>query len=193
MLTKKDALEYNYWATTKYAEYHRAKLGLYLWAFGHYDQPQSVLEIGCGPYGGVLPMIARAPRRVGVDPLANEYRKLGQLPDGIDFVAAHFEEWPCAETFDAIFAIDALDHGEMGLQLLPKIAELLTPRGRFYLHLHFRPAHRLNEIHNHSMSEADLRHNLEVARLKPLSGTWYSDDVDGTFECRTLVGVYERC
>ncbi len=193
-LTLKDMLELSYWTTSKHMSYHRAKYAMYLWTFGHANQPKSVLEIGPGPLGGVLPLIARANRLVGVDPLVDRYRAAGLLPEieGGEFISMHFEDWQTEERFDAVFAIDALDHGEMGLHLLPKIAGLLNPGGRMYLHLHFRPASRLNEIHDHQMTEEDLRVNLAAAGLQYISETWLSDDIDGTFECPTLVAVYER-
>jgi len=197
-LTRKDSMELAYWKNTDLA-YHRAKNVIYMWAFGHYKQPQSILEIGCGPLGGILPFFLAhrldpdaQPRRVGVDPLIEEYWALGNLPSGPEYISAHFEEWQTEERFDAIFAIDALDHGEMGLALLPKIESLLNPGGRFYLHLHFRPDARLNEIHDHKMTVEDLDYWLSRTNLVELRRDWYPRDVDDSFDCPTLVAVWER-
>jgi cyclopropane fatty-acyl-phospholipid synthase-like methyltransferase len=195
MLTKKDGLELNFWTMAADIPYHRAKLSVYLWSWGCYKIPDSVLEIGCGPIGGFLPLITRARRRVGVDPLVDEYRKAGLLPadPGIDFVAAHFEQWETIERFDAIVAADSLDHGEMGFDLIPKIAELLNPGGRFYLHVHLRPPERLNESHDHSLTSEGLDRALAAAvPLIELRREIFPIDVDGTFECPALVAVWER-
>lgn len=195
-LTRKDEMELHYWTHSEHNEYHRAKLAMYLWAFGHYNNPQSVLEIGCGPFGGVLPLIHRAPHRVGIDPLVEEYRKAGFLPTipGVTFLAAHFESWnnPGNERFDAIFAADALDHGEMGFDLIPWIASLLNPGGRFFMHVNLRPTGRLNAIHDHCLTEEQLNTALAQTPLIELRREIYPDDIDGTFECPTLVGVWER-
>lgn len=194
-LRLKDGLEYNYWTMAADLAEHRAKLSLYLWAFGHYNQPARVLEIGCGPLGGMLPLLQHASRRVGIDPLVEDYQAAGiLLPDpGIEYVAAHFgTAWETAERFDAIISTDSLDHGDMGLHLLPKIVGLLAPRGRFYLHLHFRPADKLNESHDHSMTEPDLRMHLAESGLVIVSERWFPNDVDGMFPVPTLVAVYER-
>lgn len=202
-LALKDGLELNYWRQADLAG-HRAKLAVYLWAFGHYKQPRSVLEIGPGPLGGVLSLIGRPHsddpnplppmRRVGVDPLADEYREAGLAPDdpSITMIAAHFEKWITAEKFDAIFSMDALDHGEMGFHLIPKIAGLLNPGGRFYLHVHLRTPEGLNESHDHALTLEQLFAALSGTDLVELRRDIYPEDVTGTFHCNALVGVWEK-
>jgi SAM-dependent methyltransferase len=204
MLTRKDEMELHYWKVTENREYHRAKMALYLWAFGFFRYPKRVLEIGCGPFGGFLPLLDRAALRVGVDPLVGEYRRAGLLTDaeGITYVADHFETWSSSGRpgsagvlFDAIFAADALDHGEMGFETIPRLAEILAPGGRLYVHVNLRPADRLNAIHDHSLTVAQLDAALDRAyagpRLTELRREIFPEDIDGTF-CESLVGVWER-
>lgn len=192
-LTRKDHMELGYWKGAP-ADYHRAKMALYLWAFGCFRYPSRVLEIGCGPHGGFLPLLDRAAVRVGVDPLLNAYRaaNLFEPVEGVDYVSTHFEEWATVEHFDAIFAADSLDHGEMGFGLVPRIAELLAPGGRFYLHVNLRPAGRLNAIHDHSLTVEQLDAALVGTGLVELRRDFYEQDVDGSFDCLSLVGVWER-
>jgi cyclopropane fatty-acyl-phospholipid synthase-like methyltransferase len=197
----KDANELNYWKQAD-LEYHRAKMSVYLWAFGHYNNPQSILEIGPGPLGGVLPLIGRPhrlngasdKRRVGVDPLASEYRNAGLLVNdsSIEMVTAYFEHWKNSDRFDAIFAIDSLDHGSMGFHLLPKIADLLNPFGRLFLHVHLRPTARLDENHDHSLTIEQFESNLAKSRMTELFRRIYPIDVDGQFGCPALVSVCEK-
>ncbi len=186
-------MELQYWQQADLPS-HRAKLSLYLWAFGFYRNPASVLEIGCGPLGGVLPLITRAQRRVAVDPLCEAYREAGMLPldSGIEFISEHFEEWKSSEKFDAIFAADALDHGEMGFFLMPRFAEMLTPGGRLYVHVNMRPAERLNALHDHPLTIGNLDAALAHSKLVELRRDIYPNDVDGAYECPSLVGVWER-
>jgi hypothetical protein len=103
----------------------------------------------------------------------------------------HFEGWDTEHRFDAIFSIDSLDHGEMGFGLLPKIAGLLAPGGRFYLFVHLRPPARLNEIHDHALTIADLDKALALTRLKELRREIFPQDLDLSFDCPCLVGVWE--
>jgi cyclopropane fatty-acyl-phospholipid synthase-like methyltransferase len=149
-----------------------------------------VLEIGTGPFGGVLPLI-QAVRKVGIDPLCSEYRKLKTLEElpGIEYVEAYFEEWRTEDRFDTVIAIDALDHGEMGFHLLPRIFDLLRSGGRLYLHVHFRPPDYLNLIHDHPMTEKDLDRFLGAFAEEKRQ--FYEHDVGGDF-CRALVGVWRR-
>lgn len=197
-LTRKDHMELGYWKGAP-ADYHRAKMALYLWAFGCFRYPGRVLEIGCGPHGGFLPLLDRSALRVGVDPLIDTYRAEGLLVDtpGVQYIAEHFETWAGprrngAYQYDAIFAADSLDHGEMGFGLVPWIAELLAPGGRFYLHVNLRPAARLNAIHDHSLTVEQLDAALVGTGLVELRRDFYEQDVDGSFDCLSLVGVWER-
>ncbi len=198
MLTRKDEMELHYWKVTENREYHRSKMALYLWAFGCFRYPDRVLEIGCGPFGGFLPLFGRAAVRIGIDPLVEEYRAAGLLTDteGVTYVAAHFETHIIDGQFDAIFAADALDHGEMGFDLIPRLAGLLTPGGRLYVHVNLRPADRLNAIHDHGLTVAQLDAALIRAsecgiELHELRRELFPCDIDGTF-CESVVGVWER-
>ncbi len=80
----------------------------------------------------------------------------------------------------------------MGFHLLPKIAGLLKPGGLFYLVVHLRPLERLNEIHDHQMTETDLDAQLAALDLTELRRAIYPQELDGTFDCPCLVGVWEK-
>lgn len=187
-------MELQYWQNADLA-HHRAKMSLYLWAWGCYKGcPDSALDIACGPLGGVLPLLVRARRRVGVDPLCDEYRAAGilQADPGIEYVSAHFEEWNTEERFNAIFSADGLDHGELGFVLIPRLADMLNPGGRLYLHVNMRAPDQLNAIHDHALNLSDLDAALARTQLIELRRDIYPQDVDGAYDCPSLVGVWER-
>ena len=73
---------------------------------------KSILDIGCGPRGS-LEWADMASLRVGLDPLVNDYYKLGggTLFHKMHYVRAYSEDMPFAdETFDFVFSINSLDH-----------------------------------------------------------------------------------
>lgn len=192
-LTQKDLLELKYWFTANMQE-ERAMLRRYLDAFRIPELVNvSVLEIGTGPHWGLLPYFPLALRRVGVDPLYPAFYAAGILEerDQIIQVGECFERWDTNETFDVIVTTNALDHGEMGFGLLPKIARLLAPGGRFYLHVHLRPIELLNLIHDHALSVEDLDKHLGYTDLIEERREFHEKDIDGNF-CRALIGVWRK-
>jgi SAM-dependent methyltransferase len=69
-----------------------------------------VLDIGCGPRGS-LEWADMASERVGLDPLADDYRALGIDRHAMSYVAAGAEAIPFADAhFDVVSALNALDH-----------------------------------------------------------------------------------
>jgi SAM-dependent methyltransferase len=187
-MNRKDQWEMAYWTKADMAE-HLRKLRLYL-AVWDYQPAASVLDVGCGPLGGFLPMIDAAVK-VGVDPLIEEYRR-ARIFGGDDAEAQYFscrlEEFQTAKKFDAVLCADALDHGDLGFHCIPKLAGFLNPGGRLYLHVHLRPKALLNVGHDHQLKEDDLDKNLE--NLVEVKRKIYPQDVDGEF-CAALVGVWQ--
>ena len=71
---------------------------------------RAVLDIGCGPRGS-LEWAAEARRRVGLDPLADDYRELGTDAHAMEYVAAGSEAMPFGDgEFDIVTSINSLDH-----------------------------------------------------------------------------------
>ena len=69
-----------------------------------------VLDVGCGPRGS-LEWCAIAAERVGLDPLADGYRKLGVQRHAMTYCCAPAEAIPFPdEYFDVVICINALDH-----------------------------------------------------------------------------------
>lgn len=212
-LTQKDLLELAFWHTCNLKE-EQDKLPQYLsiWGnphsyFKHSKQcssenggeictchiaSKSVLDIGCGPKWGFLKSLT-ATHRVAVDPLLDVYHASGLTDDRQDIfaVSQSFEHWDTDRTFDAIFTANALDHGEMGFYLLPKMWRMLKPAGRIYLHVHLRSHDMLNLVHDHSLTEEQFDKHLSYTNLVQVERKIFENDIDGNF-CKALVCILEK-
>jgi SAM-dependent methyltransferase len=86
-----------------------------------------VLDIGCGPRG-TLEWADEAEARVGLDPLANEYRRLGAAAHRMAYVAGSAERMPFAErSFDVIASFNSLDHVDSLDQAIGEITRVARP------------------------------------------------------------------
>jgi len=69
-----------------------------------------VLDIGCGPRGS-LEWASMASDRVGLDPLADDYREFGIDRHAARYVTAPAEQMPLeAASFDIVTLLNSLDH-----------------------------------------------------------------------------------
>jgi len=69
-----------------------------------------ILDIGCGPRGS-LEWAEMAAERVGLDPLAREYMKLGADRHQMNYVASGAEAMPFPKAyFDVVCSFNSLDH-----------------------------------------------------------------------------------
>lgn len=195
-MTRQDEHEIEYWtnATPEILQEEERRLVLMAALFPMPAAVGSILEIGVGPQGGLLPFVL-ARRKVGIEPLASKYLELGfPAPDyGVEMVEEYFEKWESEEKFDVIVCTNALDHGAMGFHSLAAIDRHLAPAGEFYLHVHLRPAELLNAGHDHSLTVEQLDGALAcMPWWKEQKREFYDNDVDGKFRCRTLVGVWRK-
>jgi ubiquinone/menaquinone biosynthesis C-methylase UbiE len=94
---------------------------------------RSVLDIGCGPRGS-LEWAEDATRRVGLDPLADDYRELGTDEHAMEYVAAGSEAMPFAdEVFDIVTSINSLDHVDDLEATAAEIKRVTRPDGHLLL------------------------------------------------------------
>lgn len=108
--------------------------GLYTTAFGiersHYAG-RRVLDVGCGPQGS-LEWAHDAALRVGLDPLVEDYRRLGIDAHAMRYVAGGAERIPFDDaSFDVVAAFNSLDHVDDAGRALREIARVLAPGGLF--------------------------------------------------------------
>jgi SAM-dependent methyltransferase len=84
--------------------------------------PARVVEIGCGPLGGFVPMLrASGYEAIGVDP---------EAPDGEDFRRVEFENAERFRDFDAVVASTSLHHVADPGQVVDRAASTLVRGGR---------------------------------------------------------------
>lgn len=94
---------------------------------------KKVLDIGCGPRGS-LEWADTAIERVGLDPLANEYLKLGAAKHGMKYVAAPAESIPFPSGyFDIVSSFNSLDHVDNLSATIGEIKRVTKSRGQFLL------------------------------------------------------------
>lgn len=92
-----------------------------------------ILDIGCGPRGS-LEWASMAAERVGLDPLANEYLKLGAMQHEMTYVNAPSENIPYPnDYFDVISSFNSLDHVADFARTATEIKRVLKPGGLFLL------------------------------------------------------------
>jgi SAM-dependent methyltransferase len=69
-----------------------------------------LLDIGCGPRGSLV-WAENAAERVGLDPLADEYRRLQTRPHAMTYVQGGAERIPFGDGhFDVVSSINSIDH-----------------------------------------------------------------------------------
>jgi SAM-dependent methyltransferase len=97
---------------------------------------KDVLEVGCGPKGMIHYITAR--RKVGVDPLIEEYQKLGILEDGdVKHVTGVGEKLDFPdEDFDIVICFNVLDHSMEPLKVCQEMYRVLKKSGRIIFHSH---------------------------------------------------------
>lgn len=140
-----------------------------------------VLDVGCGPRGS-LEWASMAKERVGLDPLADSYLKLGADRHSMRYVAAGAEQMPFdADSFDIVCSFNSLDHVDDLDQAIASIVRVVAPGGLFLLltDLHeeptpcepvvfswdivdrFQPALELLEVHHWEKNAGGLYESVD--------------------------------
>jgi ubiquinone/menaquinone biosynthesis C-methylase UbiE len=112
-----------------FTHFYTAHFGL---SFADYEGKR-VLDIGCGPRGS-LEWADMATERVGLDPLAEQYTKLGTDRHKMTYVASGAERIPFPDGhFDVVCSFNSLDHVDDLDQTIAEIIRVVAPGGRFLL------------------------------------------------------------
>jgi ubiquinone/menaquinone biosynthesis C-methylase UbiE len=94
---------------------------------------KKVLDIGCGPRGS-LEWASMAKERVGLDPLADTYKKLGTDKHAMRYVASGSETIPFDDGhFDIVCSFNSLDHVDDLDKTIAEIVRVVAPGGTFLL------------------------------------------------------------
>lgn len=162
----KEYNELSYWKKVKkrerlmkndhYAYFYTSHFGL----DSSFYENKVILDIGCGPRGS-LEWATMASRRIGLDPLAKEYLRLGAKHHRMEYIDAPSEKIPLGDSeCDAVFSFNSLDHVENIDMTIKEIKRVTRPGGVFLL---------IVEI-NHPPTDCephDLKPDTVVNSLKP--------------------------
>lgn len=99
---------------------------------------KKVLDIGCGPHGGLIGFTDCD--KYGVDHLIEEYKKIGYPLDkhGIIYYQATSEKLPFPDSyFDVVVCVNALDHFDSLKETIKEISRVLKKRGKFIGQINF--------------------------------------------------------
>ncbi|MFC2102170.1 class I SAM-dependent methyltransferase [Bacteroidota bacterium] len=100
---------------------------------GSFYTSKRILDIGCGPRGS-LEWATMAAERIGVDPLADKYLKLGAERHGMTYTKAYLEDLPFPDNyFDVGCSFNSLDHVENLRKSAQEITRVVKQGGLFLL------------------------------------------------------------
>ncbi|MBI5154289.1 class I SAM-dependent methyltransferase [Candidatus Poribacteria bacterium] len=135
----KETHELHYWRSVRqregtmgnrhYERFYTAHFGL---ALSFYNGKR-VMDIGCGPRGS-LEWAKGAARRVGLDPLAEQYLKLGADKHEMEYCASPSEKMPFPDaSFDVVASFNSIDHVADLEQTILEIKRVCRPGGLLLL------------------------------------------------------------
>ncbi|TNE28900.1 MAG: class I SAM-dependent methyltransferase [Bacteroidetes bacterium] len=150
---------------------------------------KAIMDIGCGPRGS-LEWANMTTERIGLDPLAEKYLKMGASKHKMTYVKAYVEDIPFDDNhFDVICSFNSLDHVKNIEESCKEIKRVLKPGGLFllvvdihkyptftepqclnwsFLQDHFSDFHVLEEKHLENAVKrriySNLRTNKELAK-----------------------------
>jgi 2-polyprenyl-3-methyl-5-hydroxy-6-metoxy-1,4-benzoquinol methylase len=119
------------------------------WFYSKRFDGLSLLDFGSGPMG-VLSHIRNAARRVAVDPLMTEYRRIGYDVEAGGIVA--LAAMP-AERFDVIFCLNVLDHTDNPGAVLTMLAGHLAHGGCMVFCVDLRPPKKRDACHKINLTD----------------------------------------
>jgi ubiquinone/menaquinone biosynthesis C-methylase UbiE len=94
---------------------------------------KKILDIGCGPRGS-LEWATETALRIGIDPLAEAYRRLGTHTHAMDYVACSAENIPFSNAFfDIVSSFNSMDHVDTLEKAIGEIGRVTIPGGSFLL------------------------------------------------------------
>lgn len=149
----KEASELSYWKKRKEEEkelHNDHYKYFYTGNFGLSDEffnGKKILDIGCGPRGS-LEWADMVQERVGLDPLANEYLKLGAKNHKMKYVQAYSEAIPFEDNyFDVVCTFNSIDHVENIEKSCNEIQRILKQNGVLLLLVDVHDEPTINEPH----------------------------------------------
>jgi 2-polyprenyl-3-methyl-5-hydroxy-6-metoxy-1,4-benzoquinol methylase len=152
-----------------------------------------ILDIGPGPRGS-LDWIADNAQADGIDPCADEYKKLNQVK--MNLIQGEVENFKPAEKYDFVTSFNSLDHVNNLDKSIISIFSLLKPNGNFLLlsDIHREPTDMEPSAFNwdivEKLKDAGFVINRENHYEKHLNGMYQSLDDLREYDHTNDVGRY---
>lgn len=127
-----------------------------------------VLDVGCGPHGGLIGF--KESDKYGVDHLIKEYEKIGYPLEKhkIKYCQAKSEKLPFPDSFfDVVVCVNALDHVDSLQHSIKEISRVIKKGGYFIGQINFRITPTITEpiVLNHkSLISIFLKNNLLITK-----------------------------
>jgi ubiquinone/menaquinone biosynthesis C-methylase UbiE len=137
-----------------------------------------VLDIGCGPRGS-LEWADMASERIGLDPLANKYLKLGASDHKMRYLSAHSESIPFPDGyFDVVCSFNSLDHVSDLKATIAEIIRVVKPGGLFLL---------LSDVNHNPTACEPIEYSWDIVRsfqphFEILEAKHYEKKADGLYQ-----------
>jgi ubiquinone/menaquinone biosynthesis C-methylase UbiE len=133
----KESTELWYWRLKKWREgtfsnnHYEYYFTAYFGIDKSYYKDKKIMDIGCGPRGS-LEWATHAGLCIGLDPLAEDYLKMGGDKHRMKYICAGSEQIPFEDNyFDVISSFNSLDHVDDIEQSIKEIIRVLKPSGIF--------------------------------------------------------------
>jgi SAM-dependent methyltransferase len=128
-----------------------------------------VLDVGCGPRGS-LEWATMAAERVGLDPLAKSYLRMGADGHAMTYVEGRIEDPPFPpDSFDIVVSINSLDHVDDIAAAARELATVLAPGGLLLINTELNHAPTPSEPQSFSWEVLDLfPPSLEILERREL-------------------------
>jgi len=146
-----------------------------------------VLDIGCGPRGS-LEWADTASERIGLDPLPDEYRRLGAGAHRMRYVAAGSEDLPFPSGyFDVACTFNSLDHVDDLGRAIAEIQRVIEPGGLLLL---------LTELNHPPTLAEPMSFSWEIldafGEMEPLEVRHYERSASGLYDSILQADMYDH-
>ena len=135
----KEFFELSYWRITRITDrgfgndHYKYFYTKYFQLNDDFYTGKKILDIGCGPRGS-LEWANMVSERVGLDPLADRYLKMGGDKHEMTYIKSYVEKMPFVNNrFDVICSFNSLDHVSDLKKSCEEIKRVLKPGGLFLL------------------------------------------------------------
>ena len=156
-----------------------------------------ILDVGCG-ISSVLHFIPG--EKYGIDPLANDYRKIYRYPQDMRISEGNGEEIQFPNSFfDVVFCTNVLDHTDNPPKAVSEIRRVLKKNGYLVLVVHIFPnSIKRDPAHPHTFtlqSVTRLIRGFRVVNKRIVPALGFYDYIMGnkpTTECEELLLILKR-